>query len=79
MCQHEFVWSFSTPNSKPPKDSLAVIPHKILSTVLQQTENGIGLKTDGMAGLSAWFKINWCYSLGNIYTYKKYFTFSKYI
>lgn len=43
--------SFSTHNSKSLKDSLAVKPHKVSSKLSPRTENVIGLKTDGMAGL----------------------------
>lgn len=43
--------SFSSHNSKSLKDSLAVKPHKISSKLSQGTENVIGLKIDGMAGL----------------------------
>lgn len=48
MCSHEFVKSFPAHISESFEDSLAVVPHKILSTVSQQTENIIGLGTDGI-------------------------------
>ena len=48
MCLHEFVKSFPAHISESLEDSLAVVPHKILSTVSQQAENIIGLKTDGI-------------------------------
>lgn len=46
MCWHEFVKSLLTLISESLEESLAVVLHKILSTVSQQRENIIGFKTD---------------------------------
>lgn len=82
-CQHEFVNNFPPSHSESLENSLAVVPGKSFSTVLQQTGNVIGLKLVVwldflMNSLCDFFFNQPTLYFDGIYIHRKCFTFSEY-